>query len=148
MDPQQALSKARSLLDSHGLSTWTVRLDHARQRCGSCHFRTREITLSRHFVTLNDSAEIEATVLHEIAHALAGPHAGHGKRWQQIAHRIGAPPQTTNHSARMPQPGWGLRCISCAGIVARRHRRSLDLQRVRCKHCGPERGLLDWIRLD
>ena len=148
MEHQQALCRARQLLDTHGLASWSVRLDHARQRCGSCHFKRREITLSRHFVSLNDSVEIEATVLHEIAHALAGPRAGHGQRWQQIAQRIGAPLQTTNDSAVMPEPAWGLRCVSCAVIVARRHRRSLKLDLVRCKHCGPRLGLLNWVRLN
>lgn len=147
MTHQQALTTARALLDLHGLQAWTVHLDHARQRCGSCHFRNQKITLSRHFVSLNDAREVEATVLHEIAHALAGPRAGHGKRWQQIAERIGAPSQTTNDRAVMPEPPWGLRCISCAEIVARRHRRSLNLERVRCKYCGPENGLLDWVQL-
>ena len=56
--------------------------------------------------------------------------------------------QTTTDSARMPMPPWGLRCVSCAGIVARRHRRSLNLDLVRCKHCGPNHGLLNWVRLE
>ncbi len=147
MEYPQALALARQKLDEHGLPNWSARLDHARQRCGSCHFQRREITLSRHFVSLNDTAEVEATILHEVAHALAGPHAGHGPAWQRIAHQIGAPSAATNGSARMPQPPWGLRCTACTRIVAMRHRRSLDLDRVRCKHCGISRGMLHWIRL-
>ncbi len=147
MDAEQALQRANELLRQHQLPDWTVRLDHARQRCGACHFGPREITLSRYFVQLNDPAEIDATILHEIAHALAGLRAGHGPRWLQIAERIGAPLHTTNHSAAMPAPPWGLRCITCEAIVARRHRRSLNLDHVRCKHCGTEQGVLRWERL-
>ena len=147
MDYAEALALARQQLDSHGLPDWSARLDHARQRCGSCHFQRREITLSRHFVGLNDAAEVEATILHEIAHALAGAHAGHGREWQQIAKQIGAPSHTTNASARMPPPPWGLRCTQCARIVAMRHRRSLKLDRIRCRYCGIAQGLLHWVKL-
>lgn len=130
----------------HGLEDWSVRLDHARQRCGACHFTRREITLSRHFVRMNDSAEVQATVLHEIAHALCGPIAGHGPAWRAIAARIGAPVQTTNDSARMPEPRWQLLCLNCETVVARRHRRKLDLTRTRCRACGVEHGHLTWRR--
>ena len=147
MQHHDALALARNLLDFHGLQDWSVRLDHARQRCGSCHFHSTEITLSRHFVDLNEAAEVEATILHEIAHALAGPRAGHGRRWQQIANRIGAPTTAVNDSANMPLPKWGLRCIQCETVVARRHRRSLKLDLVRCKRCGVENGVLSWVEL-
>ena len=147
MEQHEALVLARQLLVEHGLKEWRAYLDYARQRCGACHFRDKQISLSRHFVRLNNAAEVRATILHEIAHALAGPRAGHGRHWQQIAARIGAPHTTTNDSAHMPEPPWGLRCQTCSQIVARRHRRSLSLERVRCKHCGIEEGILGWVKL-
>ena len=147
MQAIDGLTLARRLLNDHRLSDWTVRLDHARQRCGSCHFHTREITLSRHFVEMNDEHEITATVLHEIAHALAGPGSGHGPAWRRVAKRIGAPVQATNDTARMPSPPWGLRCVQCTRIVARRHRRALNLDYVRCRYCGERDGELVWEKL-
>lgn len=132
---------------THGLDDWRLAFDHARQRCGACHFSARTITLSRHFVHLNDPQELRDTVLHEIAHALAGPHSGHGPRWQQIAEHIGAPVQTTNNTASMPAPRWGLQCESCSQIVARRHRRRINLHLVRCGHCGVHHGQLNWVEM-
>ena len=144
MESSAALQQARALLVQHGLEGWSVRLDHARQRCGACHFARREITLSTHFVKMNGSAEVHATVLHEIAHALCGPNEGHGPVWRSVAARIGAPVQATNDSALMPEPRWHLLCLNCQSVVAKRHRRKLDLSRTRCRACGVARGHLEW----
>ena len=137
---------AHSLMQEHGLTGWRFRLDHARQRCGACHFNSREITLSRHYVADNDLTDIRATILHEIAHALCGPGVGHGEKWRCTALRIGASTEVTHSTARMPEPSWHLQCINCNSIVARRHRRVLKLDTARCRHCGITRGLLRWIR--
>ncbi len=89
----------------------------------------------------NDMAEIQATLLHEIAHALVGPGKAHGREWQAAARQIGAPVQATNPDANMSEPRWVLVCVSCEAVVAKRHRRSLDLSRVACGLC---RSSLIW----
>jgi predicted SprT family Zn-dependent metalloprotease len=46
--------------------------------------------MSRLLVSLNDKREVRETILHEIAHALAGPKVrAHGREWGEIALRIG-----------------------------------------------------------
>lgn len=47
------------------------------------------IRLSSHLVALNGEEKVRATILHEIAHALAGPGHGHDAHWRAIAIRIG-----------------------------------------------------------
>lgn len=148
MELEVAETLARHLMSQHGLSDWGIRLDHARQRCGSCHYTKREITLSKHFVRLNDDVEVRDTILHEIAHALVGPRTAHGPRWQQTAARIGAPVRATNTSAAMPEPAWHLQCESCLRIVAKRHRKKIRLQHARCSYCGLDRGVLRWLASD
>ena len=59
----------------HELDDWQFRLDRATSRFGSCNHRCKTITMSRLLVTLNDKREVRDTILHEIAHALAGPKA-------------------------------------------------------------------------
>jgi len=135
-------------MDQHGLQAWQLKFDHARNRCGACHYDRRALSLSRHFVSLNGPDELRATVLHEIAHALAGVGSGHNHLWRQIAARIGAPTRATNTTAKMPSHPWLLQCLSCLRVVARRHRRSLNLEHVRCRYCGarnPGQGRLQWI---
>ncbi|MCR9262126.1 MAG: SprT-like domain-containing protein [Pseudomonadaceae bacterium] len=136
---------ALELMHEHGLTDWHFRLDHARQRLGACHFASREITVSKHYIAQNDLADIRKTLLHEIAHALCGPGVGHGRRWKLTAERIGASTDVTHNTASMPEPKWHLECLHCHNIVAQRHRRVLKLETARCRRCGIERGQLRWV---
>ncbi len=140
----EATELAHELMAAHGLQGWRFRLDNARQRCGSCNFRDREITLSKHLIAMNDADELRATLLHEIAHALVGPGHGHDATWRAMVRRIGGRDQVSNDVARMPAPRWQLECINCSKVVASRHRRTLQLNRVRCAACGIARGQLRW----
>jgi hypothetical protein len=79
----------RYLMAYHGLSGWRFRFDKATRRFGCCDYTRRTISLSRRIVLLNDADRVRATVLHEIAHALAGPGTGHSRQWREIALRIG-----------------------------------------------------------
>ena len=123
-----------ALIAEHGLAGWRLELDRARRRAGICRYDRKVIGLSAPLMRLYDEAEVRETILHEIAHALAGPRAGHGPRWRAIAHRIGST---------------GERCVSeeaprlagaWVGTCAYGH--SVDLhrspQRVRsCIRCAP-----------
>jgi predicted SprT family Zn-dependent metalloprotease len=45
------------------------------------------------FTDPDNTHDFEDTVLHEIAHILAGPEAGHGRLWKRIAREIGCSAQ-------------------------------------------------------
>lgn len=68
---------------------WSFGFDHAKRRAGLCNFTARRITVSRHLALRFDDDEIHQILLHEVAHALAGPGAGHGPQWKRIAADIG-----------------------------------------------------------
>ena len=146
MELVEARRLANDLIAQHQLSGWSFRFDHARQRCGSCDYANAQISLSRHFAQLNSKDEVYNTLLHEIAHAMAGPRVGHGPKWQSIAKQIGARAEATNGQAEMPKPKWSLACNRCKKTVALRHRRMLDLNHTRCGYCGPP-GELSWQAL-
>jgi len=135
---------ANRMMKQHGLARWQFRWDHARNRCGACHFDNKTISLSTHFCRLNSEAEIEQTLLHEIAHALVGPDHAHDQTWQDCARRIGARTHATNTTAAMPKHKWLLVCTHCDRVLAKRHRRSLKLRYLRCRDCGPTHGALTW----
>lgn len=82
---------ALTAMAQHGLTVkgWKFKFDRAVKRFGSCRYRTKTITLSAPLVAVNDRAEVTNTVLHEIAHALAGHKAGHGPVWKAMAKSIG-----------------------------------------------------------
>jgi predicted SprT family Zn-dependent metalloprotease len=80
---------ADALLALHLDASWTFGFDHARTRAGLCDYRAKRITVSRHLAARYDDDEIHQVLLHEVAHALAGPAAGHGPRWKKVSKEIG-----------------------------------------------------------
>lgn len=72
-----------------GAGTWSFGFDHAKRRAGLCNYTDRRITVSRHLAQKFEDDEIHQILLHEVAHALAGPDAGHGPRWRRVAAEIG-----------------------------------------------------------
>lgn len=89
--------EARDLMDRHGLEEWTLGFIAARRKLGECRSLHRRIALSRHHAVIASRELVTDTILHEIAHALAGPEAGHGPAWKVIARRIGATPRSSVH---------------------------------------------------
>jgi len=91
MDTSTARGLAIKLMGDHGLLAkgWAFQFDAARSRFGLCSFNRKVISLSQELVELNTEEEVRKTVLHEIAHALAGHEAGHGEAWRRVAISIG-----------------------------------------------------------
>jgi len=98
MDLDAARRLARELMDQHRLTPqWSFRFDGARRRAGACNFATQTISLSSVLVPLYDQQTVRDTLLHEIAHALAGPAHHHDHVWKWYARTLGAP-----DNARLP----------------------------------------------
>lgn len=77
--------------------SWAFGFDNAKRRAGQCDFRAKRITVSRYLAARFDDDEIHQVLLHEVAHALAGPAAGHGAAWKAIAREIGYVGGVTHH---------------------------------------------------
>ncbi|AGL17016.1 SprT-like domain-containing protein [Actinoplanes sp. N902-109] len=89
MEQAAARLLATDLMTRHRLSGWRLVFDNAKTRAGVCRFARKEIGLSGPLVALYSAEQVTETVLHEIAHALAGPRHGHDRVWQATARRIG-----------------------------------------------------------
>ncbi len=88
--PEWVRSRAEQLLAAHlGPGGWTFAFDHAKTRAGQCDFGRRRITVSRHIASRVSEEDVDQVLLHEVAHALAGPRAGHGPVWRRTAASIG-----------------------------------------------------------
>lgn len=134
MDLDAVRALGADLFHQHGISDWTLRFDHAKRRAGSCHAEARTISLSRHLMALYEEPEVRETLLHEIAHALAGPGHGHDAVWRSTALRIGASGQrlVAPDAPRMPAPWLG----TCpGGHRHERHRR--PARPASCLQCSP-----------
>lgn len=138
MDDSTALDRARAaadrLLRAHlGGAAWSFDFDRATRRAGLCDFRARRITLSRHFAARATEHEVRQVLLHEIAHALAGPHAGHGARWRALARELGyTGGRTHQQDFAADLAPWIGRCP--AGHEHRRFRR--PARRLSCGRCA------------
>ena len=126
-----ALQLGATLFEQHNLQGWRLTLDHARRRAGLCDYSNKTISLSRHYVRHADKEHIKDTLLHEIAHALVGPHHGHDAVWRQKAREIGCT-ATRCHQLEFSHAPWLMRCPNGC-FESTRHRRKANLVCASCK---------------
>lgn len=90
VDSAVVVRLAEALLGEHlPGSGWTFAFDTAKRRAGACDFARKRITVSRYLAAVWDEEDLRQTLLHEIAHALAGHTAAHGPRWRTVAQGLG-----------------------------------------------------------
>jgi predicted SprT family Zn-dependent metalloprotease len=82
------------LKDQHKeqLESWTLTWTSKAVRiAGVCKYNSKTICLSSVFVAHPDNSfdDLKDTLLHEVAHALAGKQAKHGPQWRAVARSIG-----------------------------------------------------------
>ncbi len=159
MDLAQAQQLACELMAHHGVTEagWVFGWSNGKRQLGCCQMReaisgpskgkrVKSIKLSRHLVRLNDDDEVRDTILHEIAHALAGLDHGHDEVWKATCLRIGArPDRTAGKEVKTVQGRYSIVCQACQRVVGQRHRR-IEPRRLKqsyCKTCGlKSKGML------
>lgn len=134
MDLEAAERLGRALLDHHGLGDWSLVFDRAKRRAGICRYGLQQIGLSAPLTALHSEAEVRDTILHEIAHALAGSRHGHDAVWRATALRIGCSGQRcSSQDAPRIEGDWVGTCP--AGHRVTRHRR--PERPSSCLTCSP-----------
>jgi len=122
---------AEALIQQHGLDGWSFQFDSAQKRAGACAFNTKVISLSRFYCNKASDAQIRDTVLHEIAHALAGPKHNHDATWKGIARSIGCTADRC-HTVDFAPAKYIASCPRC-GWFQKKNRR---LRGGVCRTCG------------
>jgi predicted SprT family Zn-dependent metalloprotease len=116
---------------------FTFEFEDCKRTLGRCHYYTKKITLSKWYAELNEEKEIEDTILHEIAHALAWTHnkfKGHGKIWKDWARKVGATPKACS-KANLAKPTNHYKYEqTCCGVTYKRHRLRKNA-RYFCPNC-------------
>lgn len=137
MELKQLTENAARLMTEHGLGEWTFGMTDAKRRLGVCKYRKKRIEISEYYARNNPDAAVLDTLLHEIAHALAGPEAKHGPAWKAVAVRIGATPRACDDSSdTVVQPGdWQTTCPTC-NKTHYRYKRPKSLRGYQCKCAG------------
>lgn len=136
MDKNRAAWLARDLMDSYDFAHWDFAFDRAKTRHGQCDFTNQRITLSRYFVEMNEEPLVRETILHEIAHAIAGPGAGHGPRWQTVARNLGVRP-VARKASTMPKGRY-------KGVCPCGHPHNLHRRPKRLYSCNTCRENIRW----
>lgn len=115
---------ALELYKQYGISDWRFGYDSAKRRAGACHGSRKLITLSSFFATHNSAEEIQGTIVHEIAHALAPASEHHGPIWRAIAIAMGDSGDRCydNKKVIMPKGRFVYECPGCKKEV-HRHKR-------------------------
>jgi hypothetical protein len=123
---------------------WSFGFDNAKTRAGLCNFTAKRITVSRYLASRYEDDEIHQILLHEVAHALAGPRAGHGPRWQLTARELGYEGKRLHPGAIADELApWVGTCPS--GHVHYRYRKPLkQLSCGRCSRSFSAAHLIRW----
>ena len=138
---QGALETCRHLLGRHNLPDWSAHLDDSMRRAGVCKYRGKQISLSRFFLRKASEAEILDTILHEIAHALAGFEHHHDAVWRNIALQIGCSGNRC-HDIKFGLPRWIMFCPGRCFVTTRKRR----ARRRICAQCGRPVEFVDWTK--
>ncbi|MBA4191016.1 MAG: hypothetical protein C0467_23775 [Planctomycetaceae bacterium] len=134
MDLVKLREAAAEQLARHNLAGWTFHLADTKRRLGVCKHRSKRIEISEYYAIHNTDEAVWDTLLHEVAHAIAGPEAGHGPVWKAVAVRLGATPRACDNSPdTVVEPGaWQTTCTAC-NRTHHRYKRPKSLSGYRCK---------------
>ncbi len=124
---------ADALIRLHLDPSWSFGFDNAKTRAGLCDYRAKRITVSRYLAARYEDDEIHQVLLHEVAHAVAGHRAGHGRAWKSAAEELGYEGSRLHDGAIADELApWVGRCP--AGHEHYRYRR--PTRPLSCGRCG------------
>lgn len=136
---------AEALIRLYLDDSWTFAFDNAKRRAGLCNYTTKRISVSRYLAARWSDDDVHQTLLHEVAHALAGAEAGHGPEWKKIARDMGYVGGTTHEGETATELApWRGTCPN--GHVLHRHRR--PTRKTSCALCSrsyDERFAITWV---
>ena len=101
-------------------NSWNFQFDNKKRAMGTCSERTNTIFLSRTYTLGRSRVEVLNTILHEIAHALAGCRNGHNSVWKAACIRVGARPEATSKvDMTLEERGVKWVCVEVDGTVCK-----------------------------
>lgn len=107
-----------------------------RTAVGRADFSARTIELNPRLLDRHPE-ELLPTLVHELAHLVAGPRAGHGPAWRRTVTALGGRPEVCHRldvaDLAVRRRVWIWRCDDCGETYPRSHRKAW---RYLCGDCG------------
>lgn len=125
---------------------WRFGFNDHKRTLGMCYYKKKRIEVSQELVRSGNVEQIRETILHEIAHALVGPHKAHGQEWRAMAIKVGAKPVACADGA-VPPTGRGAKYkADCpCGIPHYRYRKPKRPDgKFYCVKAGRKAGFLEF----
>lgn len=117
---------------------WIFKFNKRKKSLGMCNAKLKYISLSEHFVKINNTnKEIwNDTIKHEVAHAIdfeIRNYSDHSDTWKNIAKQVGCEPENySDNTLILPDGKYTLKCKTC-GLEQTAHRRKKN--KVACAKC-------------
>lgn len=121
---------------------YSFRWNRRTHAAGLCNYAKRTIELSAVLTPHRKDSDILDTLLHEVAHAMAGPWAGHGPQWKAQARALGARPAACIADTAAMAPviaasrRYVARCDRCGTDIGGRMKAPDRNRTYRHKSCG------------
>ena len=115
--------------------SWTIDFNNSKTKCGSCEYATKTIYISKLYINSEkcNNLDINNTLLHEIAHIIAGIEHNHDNVWRSIAKQIGC--DITLNNIKFCEPKYILNCYNkCYNDLY--FYNNLGLKNRKCKKCN------------
>lgn len=143
MTKSEAAQFAIMKLKEHGLweQGWRFGWNRRKRALGLCDYKKKSIFLSEHQFQIVNSDKMRDTILHEVAHALAGGRAGHGPIWKAYCRSVGANPNraytaTENEYIQMAAASkYVIKCSKCRNQWPANRRKKHPMNCYVCPKC-------------
>lgn len=153
------MENAENVLDETGLTDlgWTIRWNQNLSNAGVCKYNHKRIEISAVIAEYVPADRTWDTVLHEIAHALAGPNAGHGPKWLATCKTLGGSGSVAtvlegDEATRFTMASrWVGKCPNDSTHRTYRNRLTKSARRIACGECADkwlEENIYIWKRND
>lgn len=138
-------TEAAERMLAHGLDGWAFGFGRGKRTLGTTRVVAGAVTgtirLSRYLILHGDVGRVTATLLHEIAHAVAYARYGrkamnHGPLWRAVAREVGAEPRATCTSGPVAPPRHVMVCRRCGTRVGLFRRPKHAVGAYRHRGCG------------
>lgn len=130
MNRNQIITETREMLNDFGIIGYRVEVSpHMKKTYGVCNYTRRTIKISGPLAAVNSDEETRNTIAHEVAHAIAGPGAGHGPKWKDACALTGARPERCYGAEVEAAPArYHGTCQACGEVVVRRDRMTKNMK--------------------